>query len=284
MSAAAGRAPRVAVVGHIEWVTHGLGSMPRPGEITYLSDPFDEPAGGGGVSAAQVAKLGARCLLFTALGWDEAGRTSAERLGVIGVEVLAAIRPALQTRAVSAVDASADRAIVVVGESTSARIEDPLPWEDLADCDAAYFTGHDSATLAAARRARALVVTSRRLRILAESGVRADVLIASARDASEAVDPDALPVPPAAIVWTDGAHGGRWERDDGSAGTWGPAPLPGPAVDSYGCGDSFAGGLTVGLARGLPLEGALGLGARCGAACLTGRGALSAQLEEPEPG
>jgi ribokinase len=51
-------------------------------------------------------------------------------------------------------------------------------------------------------------------------------------------------------------------------------------VDSYGCGDSFAAGLTVGLARGLDLEEALALGARCGAHCLTGRGALAAQLDE----
>jgi ribokinase len=55
-------------------------------------------------------------------------------------------------------------------------------------------------------------------------------------------------------------------------------------VDSYGCGDSFAAGLTVGLARGLPLEAALELGARCGATCLTGRGGLVPQLRESAPG
>ena len=69
--------PRVAVVGHVEWITHGAGLMPGPGEIRYLSDAFDEPAGGGGVSAAQVAKLGAETLFYTALGSDEAGRASA---------------------------------------------------------------------------------------------------------------------------------------------------------------------------------------------------------------
>jgi ribokinase len=54
-------------------------------------------------------------------------------------------------------------------------------------------------------------------------------------------------------------------------------------VDSYGCGDSFAAGLTVGLARGLELDEALAVGARCGAACLTGRGGLRAQLREVGP-
>ena len=169
---------------------------------------------------------------------------------------------------------------MVIGEATSARIEDPLPWDDLAGCDAAYFTGHDSATLMAAAGARTLVVTSRRLAQLVESGVRADVLIASDADASEAVDPRALPVPPGAIVWTEGGAGGRYELADGTAGRWRAAPLPGAPVDSYGCGDSFAAGLTVGLGRGYGLDEALALGARCGAACLTGRGALAPQLRE----
>lgn len=272
--------PRVAVVGHVEWVTHGVGTMPRPGEIRYLGDPFDEPAGGGGVSASQVAKLGAETLFYTALGSDEAGRASAERLGSIGVNVLASVHPEPQTRAVSAVDASTDRAIVVIGGPTSARIDEPLPWDDLASCDGAFFTGHDSATAAAARRARILVVTSRRMAQLVESGVRADVLIASASDPTEAVVLDSLPVSPGAVVWTEGGHGGRYLTAEGRSGRWEASPLPGPPVDSYGCGDSFAAGLTVGLARGLELDAALELGARCGAHCLTGRGALGAQLVE----
>lgn len=272
--------PRVAVVGHAEWLTHGLGEMPRPGQITRLGEPFDEPGGGGAVSAAQVAKLGAECLFFTAFGDDVAGRTAATRLGTEGVTVLAAVRPRPQTRAVSAVGAARDRAIVVIGEPTSARIEDLLPWDDLAGSDGAYFTGHDSATVAAARRARVLVVTTRRLHQLVESGVRADVLIASDSDPTEAVDPASLPVKPGVIVWTEGGAGGHYARADGTTGRWLPAPLPGPPVDSYGCGDSFAAGLTVGLARALELDEALALGARCGAACLTGRGGLGPQLVE----
>ena len=55
-------------------------------------------------------------------------------------------------------------------------------------------------------------------------------------------------------------------------------PLPGPAVDSYGCGDSFAAGLTFGLGAGLSLEAALELAARCGAVCMTGAGPYERQL------
>jgi ribokinase len=48
--------------------------------------------------------------------------------------------------------------------------------------------------------------------------------------------------------------------------------------DFYGCGDSFAGGVTYGLGAGMPIDEALALGARCGAACATGRGPYEGQL------
>ena len=61
-------------------------------------------------------------------------------------------------------------------------------------------------------------------------------------------------------------------------GAYRAAPPPGRPVDAYGCGDSFAAGLTFGLGRGDGVDGALELAARCGAACLTGRGPYEAQL------
>ncbi|MFL6244316.1 MAG: PfkB family carbohydrate kinase, partial [Acidimicrobiia bacterium] len=73
--------------------------------------------------------------------------------------------------------------------------------------------------------------------------------------------------------------GGGWgETQDGTRTEWTPAPLPGPPVDAYGAGDSFAAGLTYGLASGRSPEEALALGARCGAACVTGRGPYAGQL------
>jgi hypothetical protein len=45
---------------------------------------------------------------------------------------------------------------------------------------------------------------------------------------------------------------------------WKAAPLPGPAVDSYVAGDSFAAGLTYALAQGRAQEEAVAFGARCG--------------------
>jgi ribokinase len=62
---------------------------------------------------------------------------------------------------------------------------------------------------------------------------------------------------------------------------WPAAPLPGPVVDAYGAGDSFAAGLTYGLAEGRSMAEALELGARCGAASVTGRGPYDEQLSDP---
>ena len=56
------------------------------------------------------------------------------------------------------------------------------------------------------------------------------------------------------------------------------APLPGPVEDAYGCGDCFAAGLTYALGAGRPMEEAVALGARCGAAVLSGRGPYEGQL------
>jgi ribokinase len=83
---------------------------------------------------------------------------------------------------------------------------------------------------------------------------------------------------PLLVVRTAGASGGSFVATDGAGGRWAAAELPGPAVDAYGAGDSFAAGLTYGLAEGRSPEEALALGARCGAAAVTGRGPYEGQL------
>jgi ribokinase len=81
------------------------------------------------------------------------------------------------------------------------------------------------------------------------------------------------------VVATGGITGGAFTAADGRSGTWRAAPLPGHVVDTYGAGDSFAAGLTFGLGAGLEVDAALELGARCGAACVTGAGPYGAQLK-----
>ena len=76
---------------------------------------------------------------------------------------------------------------------------------------------------------------------------------------------------------TDGPNGGtaNGERYESVA-------PPGPVVDTYGAGDSFAAALAFALARGDALPDALGLATRAGAAVLTGRGPYTAQLSSAE--
>jgi ribokinase len=138
------------------------------------------------------------------------------------------------------------------------------------------------AALRAARAARVLTSTPRALPVLAAAGVRLDALIGSARDPGEVVASGAIQPAPALEVRTEGGEGGRWTSADGRAGRWRPAPLPGPVADTYGAGDGFAAGLTVGLGALGSLDEALALAARCGAAAVAGRG-VEAHPLDPRP-
>ena len=95
--------------------------------------------------------------------------------------------------------------------------------------------------------------TARGLPSLAEAGVQLDALVASARDPGEQYSTGDLDPPPRHVVRTAGAVGGEYETLGGETGRWGAAELPGPIGDAYGCGDSFAAGLTYGLGTGLTI-------------------------------
>src|SRR5262245_61693804 len=136
---------RVAVVGHIEWVTHGRAPfIPAAGQIVHLANPLEQPAGGGAVSAAALARMGAEVSFYTAVGSD--GR-AAPVLEALGVRVLGTARNVPQTRAVTMTDPAGERTIVVEGPNLHPTIDDPLPWDELAEHDGVYFTGMDPGTL-----------------------------------------------------------------------------------------------------------------------------------------
>jgi ribokinase len=143
-----------------------------------------------------------------------------------------------------------------------------------------YFTAGDAGAAREARRARTLVGAARGLEVLAAAAVELDALVASSRDRGERYEPGDLEPPPRHVVRTAGSAGGEYETAAGERGRWEASPPPGPVSDFYGCGDSFAAGLTYGLGAGLPIGEAVVLGARCGAACATGRGPYEVQLRE----
>jgi ribokinase len=141
-----------------------------------------------------------------------------------------------------------------------------------------YFTAGDARAVRAARAARTLVATARGLDVLQDAGIRLDALVASSKDPGERYEPGDLDPPPLVVARTAGAGGGAFQTADGHSGRWDAVPLPGPVSDAYGAGDSFAAGLAYGLGEGRSVEDALALGARCGAACMTGRGPYAGQL------
>ena len=270
---------RVAVVGHVEWVDFArVDHVPSAGEIVHASDWWAEPAGGGAVAAVQLAKLAGDCTFFTALGRDEVGRRAAEELRRLGLRVKVAWRHAPTRRALTFVDPRGERTITTLGPRLNPHAEDQLPWDQLASTDAVYFTAGDEGALRIARRGRVLVPTSRVMGLLGRVDIPLDAVVGSARDPSERFDPSALSRPPGLVVLTDGARGGTFLTPDGSDRAFAAAPLPGPLVDTYGGGDSFAAGLTYGLGAGMPPERALRLAARCGAWCVSGRGPYAGQL------
>jgi ribokinase len=275
----------LAVVGHIEWVQFArVDHVPLAGEVVHAVDPFEEPAGGGAVAAVQLARLAGRARLLTALGHDEHGERSAARLAELGVVVRASRSQAPTRRAITLVDDAGERTITTLGPRLEPLGEDgTLGWEELAPLDGAYFTAGDLAALRAARAAARVLVVSPRARHALGHGVQLDALVLSGSDEIERVAAAPAEREAEVLVLTEGAHGGRYSTRSGASGRWEAAPLPGPRADSYGCGDSFAAGLTYGLAAGLELPRALELAARCGAACLTGRGPYENQLSDPAP-
>ncbi len=264
---------RVAVVGHVEWVEFVRGDhTPAAGEIVHATDSFQEPAGGGAVAAVQLARLAGGSTLLTALGEDDLAARSRERLGQLGVRVEAARRDEPTRRAHTFLDSHGERTITTIGERLEPAGADSLDWSDLEGADGVYVTAGDDGALKAARRARVLVASPRAGKVLAASGVALDALVYSDRDELETAFALALQPRPALLVATRGAEGGRYETADGRSGTWAAAPLPGPVADSYGCGDSFAGALTYGLAAGETVESSLELAAEAGSSCLTRSG------------
>ncbi len=267
---------RTAVLGHVEWVDFlRVDRLPRSGAIAAAGDFWEEPAGGGGVAAVQLAKLAGECTLFTALGEDDRARRSRELLAGLGVRVEAAARAEPQRRAITFVEASGERTIITAGPRLSARGDDPLPWAEFERIDAVYVCATDAAALRLARRARILVATSRILPVLREAAVVIDALVGSANDASERYERGDLQPPPKLVVRTNGAKGGEYWTSGGSVTRYDASPVPGPIVDTYGAGDSFAAGLAFALAEGRKTEDAVAFAGRCGAAALTRRGAFA---------
>src|SRR4051794_10836846 len=145
---------RFAVVGHVEWIEFALVShVPVPGEIIDARSGFHEAAGSAAVAAVQLAKLAGGVDFFTALGDDERGRRSHERLRELGVTVHAAWRDAATRWGFVHLDDDGERTITVVGDRLAPHGADDLPWDRLEGAHAGFVSRGDAAAGGPARGA-----------------------------------------------------------------------------------------------------------------------------------
>jgi ribokinase len=270
---------RTAVLGHTEWIEFGyVEAVPPAGGIAHATRAWEAVGGGGAVSAVQLTRLAGNCTFFTALGNDPLRLSTERDLAGLGVRVRAAVRGEPSRRAVTLVDANGERTIITLGNRLEPHGDDRLPWEEFEEIDAVYVTAGDVDAIRAARRARVVVGSSRALQRLGEAGIEVDAIVGSSRDPAERYVPDVLAEPPTLVVRTNSVNGGTFETSDGRSGRYDPVEPPGPIVDTYGAGDSFAAGLTFALGAGMEVEDALALAARCGAWSVAGRGPYGNQL------
>ncbi len=273
---------RAAVVGHVEWIDFvRVPALPTEGQIVHAIDAWEEPGGGGAVSAVQLAKLAGGCAFFTALGDDGRGHRAHAELVELGLDVHAVFVPERQRRAITHIGGT-ERTITVLGERLGPSASDRLPWELLDEADVVFITAADVATVRRARKARVLTATSRIVPLLADAGVEIDALVGSGLDPAERYEPGDIDPVPRLVVRTAGQAGGMFAVQGERSQRYQPVVPLEPVVDAYGCGDSFAGGVAFALARGDAPADAVAVGARCGAAVVTGRGPYTAQLKETD--
>lgn len=263
---------RIGVVGHVEWVDFvHVERFPEPGQVIHALGTFARAAGGGGVVAGVLAELGVDVDFFLSLGRDATGEAAVLQLTQHGIRAHVAWRDQPTRRAVTLLEPSGERTIVTLGERLEPLASDPLEWDRLRGADGVYFTAGDPAALELARAARVLVVSPRARGALRGGVPPIDALVFSSRDHNEGRWAEQALGRARFVLATDGANGGRWWGE--SEGTWTAAEPPGAPRDAYGCGDAFAAGVTLGLARGASVGEAATVGAQCGALVLTRSGA-----------
>ena len=260
---------KLAVIGHIEWVTFlKVDQLPLAGEISHAKDSFEEAAGGAAVAAVQMARLINEPVdLITSLGKDTFGEKCYERLTKLGLNLKVAWRERPTRKGISLISKEGERAITVIGERLQPIASDDLPWSDMKNYDGIFITATDEEGIRLASKARFVAATPRTGKTtLRNSQVKLNALIGSGLDPGEKINYEELIPKPDIYIATEGKSGGIiYPKRD----RYKSVKPSSKELDSYGCGDCFAGALTTALSAKLNLDKAINIGAYCGAECST---------------
>ncbi len=260
---------KLAVIGHIEWVTFlKVEQLPIAGHISHAKDCFEEAAGGAAVAAIQMARLiNGPVDLFTSLGKDNYGEKCFERLTKLGLNLKVAWREKPTRKGISLTSKDGERAITVIGERLQPTAKDDLPWSEMNNYDGIFITATDKEGIKLAREAKFLAATPRTGKdILKLSKVKLNALIGSRLDPGERINYEELVPKPDIYIATEGKLGGIIYPKKNKYKSLKPSSKE---IDSYGCGDCFAGAVTTALSAKLNLDQAINIGAYCGAECST---------------
>ena len=260
---------KLAVIGHIEWVTFlKVEQLPIAGEISHAKDYFEEPAGGAAVAAVQMARLINEPVdLITSLGKDNNGEKCYERLIKLGLNLKVAWREKPTRKGISLISKDGERAITVIGERLQPIASDDLPWSDMKNYDGIFITATDKEGIRLASKARFVAATPRTGQAtLKNSKAKINALIGSGLDPGEEINYEELVPKPDIYIATEGKLGGTVYPKKYKYKAIKPSSQE---IDTYGCGDCFAGAVTTALAAKLNLDQAIKIGAYCGAECST---------------
>ena len=260
---------KLAVIGHIEWVTFlKVDQLPIAGEISHAKDYFEEAAGGAAVAAVQMARLINEPVdLITSLGKDNNGEKCYERLIKLGLNLKVAWREKPTRKGISLISKDGERAITVIGERLQPIASDDLPWSDMKNYDGIFITATDKEGIRLASKARFVAATPRTGKAaLKNSKVKINALIGSGLDPGEEINYEELVPKPDIYIATEGKLGGTVYPKEYKYKAIKPSSQE---IDTYGCGDCFAGAVTTALAAKLNLDQAIKIGAYCGAECST---------------
>ena len=260
---------KLAVIGHVEWITFlKVDQLPLAGHISHAKDYFEEAAGGAAVAAVQMSRLINEPVdLITSLGKDIYGEKCHERLTKLGLNLKIAWREKPTRKGISLISNDGERAITVIGERLQPIASDNLPWHNLKNYDGIFITATDGETIRMARKAKFLSATPRIGKdALSISKVRINALIGSGLDPGEKINFEKLNPKPDIYIATEGKSGGKIYPQQNR---YNSIEATSKEIDSYGCGDCFAGAVTAALSAKLDLNQAINLGAYCGAECST---------------